>query len=172
MFLKFLDEEEMSLVEEIGRIKQYSAGMHLIEEGSFGSSFYLILSGSVEVRKGLRGGRYKLLVKLGACDLVGEIGFLGVEKRTAGVVAVSDVTVLEFGRDAVNLFMESYPEIGMKIYRGIAEELAQRLSQNDEDLVDAISWAMRGSIESDSERCINVPHLPKVKLRLQHPKTG
>jgi CRP-like cAMP-binding protein len=50
MFLKFIDDEEMSLVEETGTIKQYSAGMHLIEEGSLGSSFFLILSGSVEVR--------------------------------------------------------------------------------------------------------------------------
>lgn len=165
MFLECLNDEEMAMVESIGDIKKYPNGFHLIEEGSNGSTFILILGGEVEVSKGMRGGKYKLLVTLGACDLVGEIGFLCAEVRTASVVAISDVNALVFEREKFSEFVELNPIIGLKIYRGIAEELAQRLSRNDEDLMDAITWAMAGNSSAVVERCINVPPAPKLKLR-------
>ncbi len=167
MFLHCLNPEEIALIESIGVVKQYPKGYHLIEEGTTGSSFILILSGTVEVRKGMRGGKYKRLVELGACDLIGEIGFLGVPNRTASVVAVEDVEVMEFERDAFTLLIENHPSIGMKTYRGIAEELARRLSQSDEDLMDAISWALAQSQKPALERAIEVPHVPKLKLQSQ-----
>jgi CRP-like cAMP-binding protein len=165
MFLHCLSPEEISLVESIGAVKQYPEGFHLIEEGTTGSSFILILSGTVEVRKGMRGGKYKRLVELGACDLIGEIGFLGVQNRTASVVAVDDVEVMEFERDAFTRLIEMHPTIGMKTYRGIAEELARRLSQSDEDLMDAITWALSQNQKPVLDRAIDVPHVPKLKLR-------
>ncbi len=165
MFLHCLTPEEITLIESIGVVKRHPAGFHLIEEGTMGSSFILILSGTVEVRKGLRGGKYKCLVKLGACDLIGEIGFLGVQNRTASVVALDDVEVMEFDREAFSQLIEAHPAIGMKTYRGIAEELARRLSQSDEDLMDAISWALAQNQKPLGNPSIDIPRLPKLKLQ-------
>lgn len=167
MFLNCLNPDEIALMERIGVVKQHPKGFHLIEEGGGGTSFILILGGTVEVRKGLRGGKYKKLVELGACDLIGEVGFLGVPSRTASVVALEDVEVMEFEREAFVRLIESNPTIGMKAYRGIAEELAHRLSQSDEELMDAISWALAQSQVSDTEPSITVPQLPKLKLKSQ-----
>ncbi len=96
---------------------------------------------------------------------IGEIGFLGVQNRTASVVALDDVEVMEFDRDAFTRLLEAHPAIGMKTYRGIAEELARRLSQSDEDLMDAISWALAKNQEPAGERAIAVPHVPKLKVQ-------
>ena len=167
MFLHCLNPDEIAQVEGIGCLKQYPAGQHLIEEGTDGASFILILSGTVEVRKGMRGGKYKRLVELGACDLIGEIGFLGVQNRSASVVAIDDVEVMEFERDVFTRLIEAHPMIGMKAYRGIAEELARRLSQSDEDLMDAISWALGQNKNMGDDRCISVPVTPKLKLKLK-----
>ncbi|MBT3193449.1 MAG: cyclic nucleotide-binding domain-containing protein [Verrucomicrobia bacterium] len=167
MFLQCLNPEEIAAIEKIGILKQFPKGFHLIEEGMVGSSFILILSGTVEVRKGMRGGKYKRLVELGPCDLIGEVGFLGVENRTASVVALDEVEVMEFEREVFSRFIETHPMIGMKAYRGIAEELARRLSQSDEDLMDAISWALASNKNSLSEPCVNVPHVPKLARRPQ-----
>ena len=167
MFLHCLSPEEIALIESIGAVKKYPQGFHLIEEGAVGSSFILILSGTVEVRKGMRGGKYKRLVELGACDLIGEIGFLGVQNRTASVVAVDDVEVMEFERDAFTRLIEAHPAIGMKAYRGIAEELARRLSQSDEDLMDAISWALAQNQKPVLNRAVDVPHIPKLRLQAE-----
>jgi len=167
MFLQCLSPSDIAQIEKIGCVKQYPAGYHLIEEGMVGSSFILILSGTVEVRKGFRGGKYKRLVELGPCDLIGEIGFLGVQSRTASVVALEDVEVMEFEREVFARLIEANPMIGMKAYRGIAVELAQRLSQSDEDLMDAISWSLAQSKNTVGESCIKIPSTPKLRLKLQ-----
>jgi len=142
MFLNCLDPDEIAAIETIGEVKIYPKGSFLIREGEPGSTFILILDGTVEVRKNLRGGKYKKLVDLKACDLIGEIGFLGVHNRTASVVALEDTEVMAFHRDAFMRLIEENPVIGMKAYRGIAEELAQRLSRSGEELADTISWAL------------------------------
>ena len=165
MFLNCLNPDEIAQIEKIGLVRQYPKGFYLIEEGGNGSSFILILGGTVEVRKGLRGGKYKRLVELGACDLIGEIGFLGVTSRTASVVALEDVEVMEFEREVFMRLIEANPTIGMKAYRGIAEELARRLSQSDEDLMDAIAWALAKSKSTMPEQSISVPQVPKLKLQ-------
>ena len=167
MFLQCLSPDEIAQIESIGSVKTYSKGYHLIEEGMVGSSFILILSGTVEVRKGMRGGKYKCLVELGPCDLIGEIGFLGVESRTASVVALDDVEVMEFERDVFTRLIEEHPRIGMKAYRGIAEELARRLSQSDEELMDAISWALARNGKPSGDCRITVPGIPTLKLKSQ-----
>lgn len=163
MFLNCLDADEMALIETIGEVKIYPKGSFLIREGEPGSTFILILSGTVEVRKSLRGGKYKKLVELKACDLIGEIGFLGVHNRTASVVALEDTEVMEFERAAFVRLIEQNPVIGMKAYRGIAEELAQRLSRSGDELVDAISWALaqRHPINED-EPGVVVPRSPRL----------
>ncbi len=167
MFLQCLSPDEIAQVEGIGVVKDYPKGHHLIEEGEEGSSFILILTGTVEVRKGLRGGKYKRLVELGPCDLIGEVGFLGIRNRTASVVALEDVSVMEFERDAFTHLIEKSPMIGMKAYKGMAEELARRLSQNDEDLMDAISWALAQNQDVSEGRTIDVPHVSKLKMQAE-----
>lgn len=142
MFLNCLDANEISLVESIGRKKHYPKGAFLLREGEPGSSFILILNGQVEVRKRVSEGKYKKLVLLNACDLIGEIGFLGVHNRTASVVALEETEGLEFSRDDFLTLIEHYPVIGMKAYRGMAEELALRLSRSSEDLMDTLTWAL------------------------------
>ncbi len=166
MFLNCLDPDEIAVIETIGDCKIYPKGSFLIREGEPGTTFILILSGSVEVRKSLRGGKYKKLVELKACDLIGEIGFLGVHNRTASVVALEDAEVMEFQRESFMRLIEQNPVIGMKAYRGIAEELAQRLSRSGEELVDTISWALaQRQAPTDDEPGFTIPRQPRLARR-------
>lgn len=142
MILRDLTREEMALVESVGRPRQVASGEWILREGDAGYSFYLILSGRVEVRKSLGLGKYRKLVELGPLDIFGEVCFLGVETRSAGVVALEPVTLMEFRRDAFEQVIEKCPAVGLKIYRGIARELAQRLARADGDLKDALVWAL------------------------------
>lgn len=167
MFLNCLSPDEIGVIETIGTVKLYPQGAFLIREGEPGTSFVLILSGVVEVRKNLRGGKYKKLVELKACDLIGEIGFLGVHNRTASVLALEDTEVMEFERTAFMKLIEQNPVIGMKAYRGIAEELAQRLSRSGDELMDAISWALaQGQAAGGAPAAsVTVPHQPRLVLQ-------
>ncbi len=171
MFLNSMNAEEMALIERVGVIRKFPRGTPLMIEGEMGSSFMLVLSGTVEVRKGLRGGKYKKLVELKACDLLGEIAFLGVQPRTASVVAMEDTEVIEFERKDFLKLIDKHPVIGVKAYRGMAEELAHRLSRSGEELMNAIAWALGGPrrVDEDAES-ITVP--PQLRLTRQKPNTG
>lgn len=142
MFMDDLTDEERGLVKAIGTPRQMNKGALLIEEGMLGSSFYLIIAGSVVVRKRLRGQEFKELVRLGPGDLAGEVGFLGVELRTASVVALSYCDVLEFERSVFEDLLRAHPVIGLKLYRSMARELATRLASSDEELTDTLIWAL------------------------------
>ena len=54
MFLDDLTQEELEAVEGIGVVRNYAGGVHVIEEGTVGTSFCFVLSGRVEVRKQLQ----------------------------------------------------------------------------------------------------------------------
>jgi CRP-like cAMP-binding protein len=142
MFLDTLTDDELLKVEQIGKPRTFMAGNHLIEEGKTGDSFFLVIAGKVEVRKRMGSDRYRSLVKLGPCDVVGEIGFLGVASRTANVVALEETQVLEFSRTEFEQLIEQEASIGLKAYRGLARELADRLARNDQELMEVIAWSL------------------------------
>ena len=145
-------------------LRSVKSGDMVLREGESGSAFYLIISGRVEVRKGMRGGQFKALVNLGPADLLGELGFFGAENRTASVMTVSECNMLQFDKDVFKKFAEANPEIGMKVYRGMAEVLSKRLTRIDESLMDTIIWALGHTPESVS-REIKIEHRPGLTLR-------
>lgn len=167
MILRDLTSEEMAVVERLGCQHQVAQGAWILREGDVGQSFFLILSGRVEVRKNLGQDKYKKLVELGPLDIVGEVCFLGVESRSAGVVALEPTVALEFGRGEFEKLIAVKPLIGLKIYRGIACELAQRLARVDSELKDALIWAM-----GDTRTSVD-PHVMSArKLTLSPPDPG
>ena len=150
MILHNLTQEEMAAIEKVGVARTFPKGAAIIHEGAPGSSFFLILDGAVEVRKGLDSGKYKKLVELGPLDIIGEVCFLGVEIRSATVVALKPTQLMEFERAQFEALIDQRPLIGLKLYRSMACELAHRLTKVDSDLKDALMWALHDADASAS----------------------
>jgi len=70
----------------------YHDGQVIFNEGSFGDWIYIILSGSVEISKTVKGEK-KIIETLQAGELFGELGFIGRIKRTATAKAVGVTSV-------------------------------------------------------------------------------
>jgi len=157
MILHDLNAGEMSAVEAIGVSKRFTQGDPVLREGEAGTSFFLILEGRVEVRKGIGLDKHKKLVELGTLDVFGEVCFLGVESRSASVVALEPTHVLEFSREAFEKLIVSKPAIGLKLYRGLACELARRLAFVDGELRDALIWALGDMKASLDPTLIHTP---------------
>lgn len=164
MIFSDLTEKEMALAERMGVLRDYKPGETVIQEGHPGRSFFLIVGGRVEVRKSLRRQKYKKLTELGPLDVFGEICFLGVETRSASVVALEPAQIYEFDRDQFIAFLDNKPEIGVKIYRGMARELARRLAKASEDLRDAIIWSLGTQYEKDPNPELSIPKRPKLSI--------
>ena len=98
----------------------------LIEEGGFGTEFFLILAGTVGVTN-----KARLLRNLGSGDFFGELAALNRGRRNATVTAVTDVELLVIGRRQHNAIFE-IPE-----FRGaLLQKMASRLQTVDALLVE------------------------------------
>ena len=92
----------------------------MIKEGDIDNTFYIIAKGSAEVRKG--GNKIEGLRE---GDCFGEIGFLMETKRTASVVAMSDVLVLKVNATLMEGVSE---QCQLRYYKAFTETLIYRLS--------------------------------------------
>ena len=70
----------------------FEDGEIIIEEGKSGDWVCIVLEGSVEVSKTVRGGKF-VLGKLGRGEIFGELALLGAVKRTATVRAIGETII-------------------------------------------------------------------------------
>jgi eukaryotic-like serine/threonine-protein kinase len=68
---------------------ELSSGQNVVKEGEADTSFYVLVSGEVEVRKNGQG-----IVHLFPGDCFGEMGLITKRNRTASIIAVSNLVVL------------------------------------------------------------------------------
>jgi CRP-like cAMP-binding protein len=90
--LRFFNDLADSEVWEVLRASiwaQHAAGDRIVAEGNVDDTFYIIVHGSVSVRKGDRE-----ISTLGVGDCFGEMGFLSKTRRSASIVAEDDVSLI------------------------------------------------------------------------------
>ncbi len=112
----------------ISELHEVAAGTRLIEQGTMGSSMYLVVSGELEVVRRDDASEHRLaLLKPG--DVLGEIGFIRATRRTADVRALGPVSVLRFDRDKLANDLRFFPRIVAKLNFNISCILGQRLAE-------------------------------------------
>lgn len=98
-----LAEDEAHWISMLGRPTEAAAGEVLVREGDASRSFYVIESGTLEVRKAVGDGDSHLLATLGGGDLFGFMSFLDGHPRSASVVAAGGpATLVEIPADALD----------------------------------------------------------------------
>ena len=94
------------------------AGSKLIEEGSKGREFFVLVDGTVDVR---RNGRKLRTMEKG--DFFGEIALVTDTPRTATVVAASPVRLLVITGQAFQRLLHDTPAIQGKVLSSLAQRL-------------------------------------------------
>ncbi|MFM8610354.1 MAG: cyclic nucleotide-binding domain-containing protein [Burkholderiaceae bacterium] len=105
------------------------AGHYCFDEGDVGSSFYVLIGGTVVVQTQRDGHRVEL-AQLRARDCFGEMCLVGVKTRSATVRALQDTLALRFSRDKV----DAQHELAALIYRNIASVAVRRLMVSNDKL--------------------------------------
>lgn len=111
----------------------YDENVPIVREGSSGNHMYIILDGVAVVSKKGRDGEIEL-ARLYSADSFGEMALADNAARSATVTALTPCVLVRLSDQAVN----ARPEIGMKVYRNIAEVLSARLRTADE----ALAWRL------------------------------
>ncbi len=111
----------------ISELHKFNQGDILIEQGTFGRSMYIILSGKVEIVRQCNGGSRSLAV-LHSGDIYGELNYLVETDRTADVVALTPVEALRFDYQKLNRDLEAFPDIITKLNLNISIIMGKRLA--------------------------------------------
>ena len=114
-----LNEDQLRKVASRAQLLQAAEGELILGAGDAADAFYLVLSGSAEVRAddGTR------ITELGASDVMGEMAVLLATPRTATVVASGPAVLLEFDANVFDAMFERIPGFGIAISRALARRL-------------------------------------------------
>ncbi len=109
----------------------HKAGDTIIQAGSSGSAAFLVIDGEVivSVDRGSPGGRKSFeLATLGPGQIFGELALLTMRKRTANVVAATEVDLMVLERDVFRRELIRNPDR----LPAVLEQLANRLADADD----------------------------------------
>ena len=95
-------------------------GRELTHQGGIGHEFIVVLDGTVDV---LIDGEVVNTCSAGSC--FGEIALLTARRRTATVVAKTDVVIDVIGRQEFSTLLEDHPEIAEQLKAAMEVHLAQ-----------------------------------------------
>jgi CRP/FNR family cyclic AMP-dependent transcriptional regulator len=113
-----LSARELTEVLGAGKDIEFPAGRMIVEEGSIGTDFYLILSGDATVSKGGR-----VIRRLRPGDFLGEISLLDGGPRSATVVAEGHVLAFRLNRPVMLRLLDRERSIARKVLLEVIKRL-------------------------------------------------
>lgn len=134
--LEPFEDQELHKLLEMSKIRKYTAGECIVEEGQSDTWLYFLMFGRIKISK--KGKQVIVLDQKG--EIFGEMGALSSARRSASAHAVTDTVCL-----ATDMFylekltgMEKIA-FGYVLYRLLSEILTRRLRQTTTALIEAKS---------------------------------
>jgi len=109
------------------RREQYPSGSVIFREGESSDALYIVRFGRLAVLKEERNGHSTLLAYRGPGEIVGEMGVVSNQPRSASVVTVEDTELFRVTRDDFRSLLVEHPGIN----RAILDVLSDRLRAAD-----------------------------------------
>lgn len=131
----------MSLAE-----KTFRQGEVIVKEGDIGNSFFQILNGKVGVYANYGKGDPLRIAVLEKGEYFGEMAIIEEYPRSATVVAIGTVTVLEIPENDLNSFFTEYPEQIVELMK----HLGSRVESMTKDYNDSV--ALLKELREDDEK--------------------
>ena len=113
---KDVDDEELSQIAPFAEEQQVEEGAYLVREGDFSYEFMAIEEGQAEVQ---RDGQH--VADLGPGEFFGEIGLLEKDRRTATVIAKSDMRLITLTGWDMKRMEKTIPEAVEKVRQTLEE---------------------------------------------------
>lgn len=119
----------LELVWQTGLIRRRPAGEKIVAENDGGKTMFVVLSGLCQVRKGGRD-----LAELGPGAVFGEMALLADRRRSADVIAKTELRCLELDREAFRTLLERAPGLNAnvkKLFAARERELLESTGRGD-----------------------------------------
>lgn len=126
---KALPVDALERLIQRGQRRTFPAGVSLMRQGEPSDAMYVIERGRVRVeRTHPQLTETILLAELGPGEVVGEMGVLDGDPRSASVTAIDDTEAIELGPQALYATLTEFPELANALLR----VLSRRLRSTDE----------------------------------------
>ncbi|WP_446810188.1 Crp/Fnr family transcriptional regulator [Methylomonas sp. 2BW1-5-20] len=129
--------------------KRYSlnAGETIIRKGEQGNTLFLVEEGVVRVLGGaeLDGNRR---ISPGLCDLgigavFGDVCLYESKERTASVVALTQVQLLEVRSDMLSVYLDDHPVQGYLFLKALFQAMSNRLGLANDRIEHLLAWGIK-----------------------------
>ncbi|MBZ0283515.1 MAG: cyclic nucleotide-binding domain-containing protein [Anaerolineae bacterium] len=145
-----LTNTQLELVASICSEKTYQTTEMVFEENTPGSQLYVIANGEVEivvnpalVGKDEKNGSVPIAT-LRRGQSFGEVALVDEGLRSAGArSAQQDTRLLIIPRDKLMLLCDTYPQLGYRLMRNLAADLAMKIRHTDLQVREQLTWAPR-----------------------------
>ena len=138
-----LSEAQLQSLAAIGESRACAAGSTIFEEGSKGSEFYLVESGTVEISKNIAGGRRKVLTRIESGEVFGELTLFDQSPRSATATADGECRLLVFREERFNEFLKSDSGVSFPVLSALLRLLCQRIRTSNEKMKEGIVWGFQ-----------------------------
>ena len=128
-----VSDDALQFVIDHAEFKNFSENQFLFVEGDLANAMYVLITGKVTVFRDWEGERFPLR-EMGRGECVGEMSFLACSARSASVMAVEKVQVIEITNNLLADLYLSFPEQYTIIIMNMAREVCRRLEQADRRL--------------------------------------
>ena len=118
-----LDSKSRKAFVESGKVRAFQEGEVVVSQGATGVGFFLVLEGSVEVRKGR-----KVLATLSRGEFFGEMSLIDNQPRTADVVAIKPTRCFVLSAWSFSAIIKTNPQLAMAMLKELVRRL--RAAQN------------------------------------------
>ena len=142
-FFDRLSRNELDLVANHIHIVELDPEEVLFKEGDKADGVFFIVDGELDVIKEPRnrnqwGIDNVVIAKLSKGRTIGEMSVIDKIPRSATVKAVKKSTLVNMTGSGFDLVLKDYPEIGVKILKGMAKLLSLNLRKTSSMLVDSL----------------------------------
>ncbi|MFC5402099.1 Crp/Fnr family transcriptional regulator [Cohnella soli] len=127
-----LNDEQLEHILRISHRRSLPGGTILFHEKELGTTFYVVLSGSIKLFTKSGAGEEKVLSLVNGGESFGELSLLDGRPRSASAQTLEATTVLELTSEHFMTLMQQH----FDITRGILAELCRRLRATNEHVND------------------------------------
>lgn len=164
-----LSEEVLEKLSEKVELISFDKDDVIIRQGDEGDCLYLVRGGFVKVSAGPLEDE-KILTYLREGSYFGEMALIGEEKRTANVVAMTDVEAVRIDKADFQEIMEQYPEVGEQARQTVADrEKKSEEVKKDPRLARAIKFVVQKGLAQareilvvDLDKCVGCDNCVKA----------
>jgi len=127
-----LDAANIDLLDTQCSWRRLSRNQWIVDYQDTSNDVFFIVSGAVRVKLQSASGREVLLREINAGDFFGELAAIDNEPRSAGIIAVTDVTVARMPSSVFRTAVHSYPDVCVQLLALLASQirmLANRVNE-------------------------------------------